>query len=43
MEKNDERKYNCDKCEFQTLNMGYIKYHKESVHEGVHYDCDKCD
>ena len=35
--------YSCDKCEYATTKMIYLKRHVESQHEGVRYSCDKCD
>jgi len=34
--------YSCDQCEFTGSKSG-LKYHRESVHEGVRYPCDQCE
>ena len=36
-------KYECDQCHKTYSNVGNLKSHKESAHEGVRYICDQCD
>jgi len=34
------RELKCEKCDFTTNRPGHLKNHKESIHEGIMYDCD---
>ena len=34
------RELKCEKCDFTTNRPGHLKTHKESIHEGIMYDCD---
>ena len=35
--------YYCDKCDYSASKSTSVKYHKQTVHEGLRYDCDQCD
>lgn len=41
--RNEEGKYPCDECTYQTKSLSHIKTHKLTVHQGVRYYCDQCD
>ena len=41
--KNEDRKYDCQKCDFQTAKPGNLKRHVASIHDGVRYSCSQCD
>ena len=34
--------YSCDQCEFTGSKSG-LRYHKQSIHEGIRYPCDQCE
>ena len=36
-------RYPCDQCEYAATEIGSLKKHKESKHEGIRYPCDQCD
>ena len=42
-EKNVDRSYFCDECDYQTANGFTLKRHKLGKHAGVRYKCDECD
>jgi len=33
----------CDKCDYSASKSTSVKYHHQTVHEGLRYDCDQCD
>lgn len=35
--------YYCDKCDYSASKSTSVKYHHQTVHEGLRYDCDQCD
>merc|ERR1712027_129495 len=35
--------YYCDKCDYSASKSTSVKYHKQTVHEGLRYACDQCD
>ena len=35
--------YSCDQCEYTGAQLGHLKTHKESKHEGIRYPCDQCE
>ena len=35
--------YYCDKCDYSATKSTSVKYHHQTVHEGLRYDCDQCD
>ena len=40
--KNNEGKYSCESCDYQTGNRSHLNTHVEGVHEGVCYSCSHC-
>jgi len=39
----NEKKFQCDKCDYQALSPHILKVHKTSKHDRVEYRCDMCD
>ena len=39
----EEPIFPCDQCEYVATQMGNLKTHKESIHQGIKYPCDQCD
>lgn len=39
----EDKKYDCDQCDFQTLIKSSLRMHIEAIHRGVRYKCDQCD
>ena len=35
-------RYPCDQCDYKAKNVGNLKKHVESIHDGVCYTCDQC-
>ena len=42
IEKNNENKYPCEKCDYKAKYSYHLQSHIRSVHEGVKYPCDQC-
>ena len=45
-EKDENRLYPCDRCDYKTSDMNNLKMHAESIHidfDNVYYNCDKCE
>ena len=41
--RNNEGKYQCQQCDYETSNSCHFRTHVEAKHEGVRYTCDQCD
>ena len=40
--RNNEGKYQCQHCDYETSKTSSIKTHVEAIHEGVRYPCNQC-
>ena len=42
---NEKKKkwFYCDKCDYKASYSVSVKYHHQTVHEGLRFDCDQCD
>jgi predicted RNA-binding Zn-ribbon protein involved in translation (DUF1610 family) len=40
---NEYGKFNCDMCDKDYMELGNLKIHKKTKHDGFSYDCDLCD
>ena len=42
-QKDEDRKFLCDQCDYAPASSGVLKQHIESMHSGIQYPCDLCD
>ena len=42
-DRNNDGKYSCDECDFQTKNVSNLRIHKTGKHDGIKFECDQCD
>ena len=43
LNKNEDGKYVCTQCDYQTVHNSSMRQHIRSIHEGVKYACSQCD
>ena len=40
--KHEGIRYQCDQCEYRSVQLSGLTMHKQSKHEGVTYSCQQC-
>merc|ERR1719186_88596 len=40
--KDGTKSHSCDQCEYKTNQIGYLRLHVNSIHEGQRFSCNQC-